>query len=115
MEEQGLVYTVDEALAAVGFGKFQGLVLAYVGLGLFAEAIELMLISFVGPEVKSEWGLSTSQESLLSTLVFTGMLVGACSWGLISDNYGRRQAFPLFPSFLSCLHLIKIIFSVGQY
>lgn len=75
MEEQGLVYTVDEALAAVGFGKFQGLVLAYAGLGLFAEATELMLISFVGPEVKSEWGLSTSQESLLSTLVFTGMLV----------------------------------------
>ena len=79
MEDQSLVYTVDEALAAMGFGKFQALVLVYAGLGLgwFAEATEMMLISFVGSEVKSEWGLSSSEESLLSTVVFAGMLVGA--------------------------------------
>ena len=106
MEDRSLVYTVDEALAAVGFGKFQALVLAYAGLGWFAEAAELMLISFVGPEVKSKWGLSSSEESLLSTFVFAGMLVGAYSWGLVSDNYGRRQDIP-FPFFYLVLILIK--------
>ncbi|EOY32205.1 Major facilitator superfamily protein, putative isoform 1 [Theobroma cacao] len=91
-EELG-AYTLDEALAMVGFGKFQGLVLAYAGLGWFAEAMEIMILSFIGAAVKSEWGLSPSQESLLTTVVFAGMLIGAYSWGLISDNYGRRKGF----------------------
>ncbi len=90
MESERLVYTLDEALAAVGFGKFQGLVLVYAGFGWFSEAIEIMILSFVGPAVKLKWALSSSEESLLSSVVFAGMLIGAYSWGLTSDNYGRR-------------------------
>ncbi|XP_021657245.2 organic cation/carnitine transporter 7 isoform X2 [Hevea brasiliensis] len=93
MESERLVYTLDEALAAVGFGKFQGLVLVYAGFGWFSEAIEIMILSFVGPAVKLKWALSSSEESLLSSVVFAGMLIGAYSWGLTSDNYGRRKAF----------------------
>ncbi|EEF34573.1 sugar transporter, putative [Ricinus communis] len=102
-EEERLLckYTLDEALAAVGFGKFQGLVLVYAGLGSFAEAMEMMILSFVGPAVKSEWGLSSSQESLLTSVVFAGMLFGAYSWGLISDNYGRRKGI-LGSTLLTC-------------
>ena len=70
--------------------NFQNLVLAYARLGWFVEATEFMLITFVGPEVESKWGLSLGQESLLTTVVFAGMLVGAYIWGLISDTYGRR-------------------------
>ncbi|CAK7345864.1 unnamed protein product [Dovyalis caffra] len=84
-------YTLDDALASAGFGKYQFLVLAYAGLGWFTEAMEIMILSFVGPVVKSQWNLSSTQESMLSTVVFAGMLVGAYSWGLFSDNCGRRQ------------------------
>lgn len=83
-------YTVDEALTSMGFGKFQYLVFAYAGLGVFAEAMEVMILSFIGPAVKSEWELSPSEESLLTTVVFAGNLIGAYLWGLISDNYGRK-------------------------
>ncbi|TVU30582.1 hypothetical protein EJB05_22212 [Eragrostis curvula] len=62
-EEQSASYTVDDALLSSGFGKFQILILAYAGIGLIAEAMEMMLLSFVG----------------------------AYSWGVVSDNYGRRQ------------------------
>ncbi|KAL1531250.1 organic cation/carnitine transporter 7-like [Salvia divinorum] len=84
------VYTLDEALSAAGFGKFQALVLAYAGLGAMAEAMEVMILSFIGPFVKAEWGLSSGQESLTTTMVFAGMLIGAYFWGFLSDNYGRR-------------------------
>ncbi|KAI3443486.1 hypothetical protein Pfo_000151 [Paulownia fortunei] len=86
-----LVYTLDEALSEVGFGKFQALVLVYAGLGAMAEAMEVMILSFIGPSVKAEWGLSSGQESLITIVVFAGMLIGAYAWGLISDNYGRRM------------------------
>ncbi|XP_031253469.1 organic cation/carnitine transporter 7-like [Pistacia vera] len=77
----------------MGFGKFQACVLAYAGMGLISEAMEMMLLSFVGPAVQSLWGLSPKQESLITTAVFVGMLVGTYSWGIMSDNYGRRKGF----------------------
>ncbi|KAL9442229.1 hypothetical protein AB3S75_020691 [Citrus x aurantiifolia] len=93
MAEQGHVYTVDEALTHVGFGKYQCFVLAYAGLGWVAEAMEIMILSFVGPTVKSEWNLSSTEESLITTAVFAGLVVGAYAWGLVADNYGRRMGF----------------------
>ncbi|XP_043713994.1 organic cation/carnitine transporter 7 [Telopea speciosissima] len=93
MESGSPVYTVDEALVSLGFGKFQCLLLAYAGMGWVAEAMEMMLLSFVGPAVQAKWGLSSQQESLITSIVFAGMLVGAYSWGIVSDNYGRRKGF----------------------
>ncbi|KAF9603101.1 hypothetical protein IFM89_033826 [Coptis chinensis] len=87
----GPTFTVDEALVKTKFGKFQGLVLGYAGMGWVAEAMEMMLLSFVGPAVKSEWGLSSRQESMITTAVFVGELIGAYSWGIVSDKHGRRQ------------------------
>ncbi|PNT61812.1 hypothetical protein BRADI_5g21097v3 [Brachypodium distachyon] len=64
-DEQSATYTVDDALLSSGFGRFQILILSYAGIGLIAEAMEMMLLSFVG----------------------------AYSWGVVSDNYGRRKGF----------------------
>ena len=83
-------YTTDDALSMMGFGKFQALVLIYAGMGWVAEAMELMLLSFLGPFIREEWNVSPENESLLSSVVFAGMLLGACAWGFVSDKYGRR-------------------------
>ncbi|RLN42080.1 Synaptic vesicle 2-related protein [Panicum miliaceum] len=91
MEEQSASYTVDDALLSSGFGKFQILIFSYAGIGLIAEAMEMMLLSFVGPSVQLEWKLTSHQESMVTSFVFVGMLIGAYSWGVVSDNYGRRQ------------------------
>ncbi|GER28318.1 solute carrier family 22 member 2 [Striga asiatica] len=93
MEGEGKTYTVDEALIALGFGNFQVSVLLYAGMGGVSEAMEMMLLSFVGPAVQSAWGLSPHQEGLITSVVFAGMLVGAYSWGIVSDTYGRRKGF----------------------
>ncbi|KAL6637484.1 hypothetical protein ACP70R_025056 [Stipagrostis hirtigluma subsp. patula] len=92
-------YTTDDALTAMGFGKFHALVLAYAGMGLVAEAMEVMLLSFLGPLVREEWNISAQDESLLSSVVFAGMLIGACTWGFVSDRYGRRTVL-LFSTLL---------------
>ncbi|XP_010542536.1 PREDICTED: organic cation/carnitine transporter 7-like [Tarenaya hassleriana] len=86
-------FTVDEALVAMGFGKFQLLVLAYAGMGWLSEAMEMMLLSFVGPAVQSLWNLSPHEDSFLTSVVFAGMLIGAYSWGIVSDKCGRRKGF----------------------
>ncbi|CAN1761232.1 Organic cation/carnitine transporter 7 [Linum perenne] len=119
-------YTVEEALSAAGFGKFQLLLLAYAGMGSFAEAMEMMILSFVGPALKSQWNLSSSQESLLTTVVFAGMLVGAYSWGFVADSYGRRKGLlgitvitsgagilSTFSPNYTCLLILRCLVGVG--
>ncbi|KAJ9164525.1 hypothetical protein P3X46_024091 [Hevea brasiliensis] len=93
MADGATSYTVDEALLAMGFGKFQCLFLLYAGMGWISEAMEMMILSYVGPAVQHTWGLTSKQESLITTVVFVGMMVGAYSWGLLSDKYGRRKGF----------------------
>ena len=90
MEEDTQKYSIDDALTATGFGKFQILLLAYAGMGWVSEAMEMMLLSFVGPAVQAEWGLSSNQESMITSVVFAGMLIGAYSWGAVSDKFGRK-------------------------
>ncbi|GMP35248.1 hypothetical protein CsSME_00007768 [Camellia sinensis var. sinensis] len=98
--DENQTYTVDEAILAVGFGNFQVLVLLYAGMGWVSEAMEMMLLSFVGPAVQSTWGLSSHEESLITSVVFAGMLVGAYSWGFVSDKYGRRWDDFLLPYYI---------------
>lgn len=62
--------------------------------------MEMMLLSFLGPAVACEWGLSPSQEAALSTSVFVGMAFGGFLWGAASDAFGRRAAF-FVPSLLT--------------
>uniref|UniRef100_A0A0E0PDW0 Major facilitator superfamily (MFS) profile domain-containing protein n=1 Tax=Oryza rufipogon TaxID=4529 RepID=A0A0E0PDW0_ORYRU len=90
-EDQSATYSVDDALLSSGFGRYQILILSYAGVGLIAEAMEMMLLSFVGPSVQLEWKLTSHQESMITSIVFVGMLIGAYTWGVVSDNYGRRQ------------------------
>ncbi|KAG6767758.1 hypothetical protein POTOM_026644 [Populus tomentosa] len=102
MADGGPRYSVDEALVTVGFGKFQLLVLLYAGMGWVSEAMEVMILSFVGPAVHSKWGLTSHEESLITTVVFAGMLVGAYTWGIIMPRLGWRWLLALsaLPSFL---------------
>ncbi|MFS7928433.1 hypothetical protein Hanom_Chr04g00320711 [Helianthus anomalus] len=60
MGDQGFGYTLDDALVQL-------------------EAMEMMRLAFVGLAIQPEWGLSANQESMISTVAFAGMLVGAYS------------------------------------
>ncbi|KAF6155848.1 hypothetical protein GIB67_039179 [Kingdonia uniflora] len=90
MGNEGPMFTVDEALASVGFGNFQDLVLVYVGMGWASKTMEMILFSFIGPAVQSDWGISSRQESFITSIVFSSMLIGAYLWGVVLDNHGRR-------------------------
>jgi MFS family permease len=85
--------TVDEAIETIGFGKFQLGMLGYTGLVWLADAAEMILLSFIGPAAKCEWGLSSSEEGAISSVVFAGIFLGAYAWGIVSDIHGRRLGF----------------------
>ena len=91
-------YTVNDALDRVGFGKFQ-IHAAFVGLAWSATRW-MMLLSFIGPSMRCEFGVSSREEGAMTSVVFAGMMLGAPSWGVMSDSRGGdrrcwRRATPL--------------------
>ena len=54
--------------------------------------MEMMLLSFIGPSMRCEFGVSSREEGAMTSVVFAGMMLGAPSWGVMSDSRGRRPA-----------------------
>lgn len=61
-----------------GFGRFQVVLLLYCGCAWAADAMEMMLLSFLGPAVRCEWGLTPSQEGLITSVVFLARPCPSC-------------------------------------
>ncbi|XP_008303324.1 synaptic vesicle 2-related protein-like [Stegastes partitus] len=83
-------FTVDEALEAIGFGKFQWKISLLTGLSWVADAMEMMILSILGPQLHCEWRLPSYQVALITSVVFVGMGISSPVWGNVSDKYGRR-------------------------
>jgi MFS family permease len=85
-------FCVQEALDYIGFGKYQLYLLGFVGLAWMADAMEMMLLSFIGPAMRCEFGVTADAEGALTSVVFVGMMLGAPGWGILSDMRGRKPA-----------------------
>ncbi|XP_039999213.1 putative transporter SVOPL isoform X2 [Xiphias gladius] len=82
-------YTVEEAVEMIGFGRFHILLFVIMGSSNIVEAMEIMLLAVVSPEIRCEWRLDDWQVALVSTMVFFGFMVCGVLGGYIADRYGR--------------------------
>lgn len=65
------------------------------GVGWALDAMDIGLISFIMAALVKEWNLGDLELSLLGSIGFVGMAVGASVGGLLADKIGRRQVFAL--------------------
>lgn len=65
------------------------------GLGWALDAMDVGLISFILVALTKNWQITANQSSLLVSLGFAGMAIGAALGGTLADRYGRRQIFAL--------------------
>ncbi|CAD7696865.1 unnamed protein product [Ostreobium quekettii] len=86
-------YTVEDALNAIGFGWFQGLMMLYTGFAWMSDAIEMLLLSFITSAAKCDFGLNKHEKTAIGSTVFLGMMLGAYIWGAIADIKGRKVGF----------------------
>ncbi|KAK0134439.1 putative transporter SVOPL [Merluccius polli] len=85
----GQTYTVEVAVETIGFGRFHILLFVIMGSANIVEAMEIMLLAVVSPEIRCEWRLEDWQVALVSTMVFLGFMVCGVLSGYVADRYGR--------------------------
>ena len=83
--------TIDQALDAIGTGRFQYRLLAIFGLVWAADAMQVLAIGFAAPSLAATFGLSIPQAIQAGTAFFVGMLLGAWGFGRLADRLGRRR------------------------
>ncbi|XP_040014005.1 synaptic vesicle 2-related protein-like [Xiphias gladius] len=88
-------FTVDDALEAIGFGKFQWKISLLTGLSWIGDSMEMMILSILGPQLHCEWRLSSYKVALITSVVFVGMVISSPVWGYVSDKYGRKVGLTL--------------------
>jgi len=112
--EEGEVYDVSMAIEKIGFGRFQIVLMVLVASIWMADAMEMMLLSFLAPAVACEWQLSNSEKAWGPQAVFIGMMIGAPFWGWYEDRFGRRMCY--FACTLGALLAgIATVFSVNYH
>jgi MFS transporter, putative metabolite:H+ symporter len=84
-----------ERLDRLPFTREHGKLVVGSGIGWALDAMDVGLISFVMAALAVQWSLSATQLSLIGSIGFVGMAVGATLGGLLADRYGRRQVFAL--------------------
>uniref|UniRef100_A0A667ZVP8 Synaptic vesicle 2-related protein-like n=1 Tax=Myripristis murdjan TaxID=586833 RepID=A0A667ZVP8_9TELE len=83
-------FTVEDAVEAIGFGKFQWKLSIVTGLCWMADAMEMMILSILAPQLHCEWRLSSFQLALITSVVFIGMGLSSSLMGNVCDKYGRK-------------------------
>ncbi|KAL7045032.1 hypothetical protein ACKWTF_002134 [Chironomus riparius] len=84
------ILSCEDAIAEIGFGKVQILVLFAAFLILANTLAETMGISFVIPAAVCDLNLTTSDKGLLSGMTFLGVMSSSHLFGFLADTKGRR-------------------------
>jgi hypothetical protein len=61
-------FTVDQAVNATGFGRFQVKLSLITGLSWMADSMEMMILSIISPALKCDWRLPDWKQALITTV-----------------------------------------------
>ena len=84
--------TINEALRTVSGTQFSAQLALLTGLTQLADAMELLLLSFLASEIRCPFQLNQYDVTLLQTCVLIGMWIGSNATGIFSDSFGRKPA-----------------------
>jgi putative MFS transporter len=87
--------TRTERLDRLPFTRSHTRLLVGSGIGWALDAMDVGLIGFVMAALAKQWSLNATTLSMIGSIGFVGMAIGASLGGLLADRIGRRQVFAL--------------------
>ncbi|KAL5351858.1 hypothetical protein ACLOAV_003720 [Pseudogymnoascus australis] len=88
---------INAEIDKFGFGKYQWCIWMLCGFGFFLDLAWSQGVGLLATAVQ-EMGVPAEKQGLIFTCANAGLAIGAFSFGIISDIFGRKWAFNL-----SCL------------
>jgi MFS transporter, VNT family, synaptic vesicle glycoprotein 2 len=82
--------TLEDALDATGFGKFNYFLILIAGTILGCVFLETVGINFVLPVAQCDLNLTNQDKGILSAIGFVGIIVSSHLWGFLADTRGRK-------------------------
>jgi PHS family inorganic phosphate transporter-like MFS transporter len=73
--------------------RFQLKIMFISGMGFFTDAYDLFVIGIAVAILKTQWHLSTTEVSLLSSTTLAASAFGAVIFGRIADIFGRKKLY----------------------
>ena len=98
---ESLIITVDDAIERLGSGRFQLVVLTAAGLCFAADAMQVILLSFLSEVLRIEWNLNVEETAFITSILFIGAIFGTLTLGPLADKKGRKPIFLLAASIIS--------------
>jgi MFS transporter, PHS family, inorganic phosphate transporter len=87
--DRELLALLDQAPTSGGQWK----ILFIAGMGFFTDAYDLFVIGVVATLVTTQWHITSSQKSLLTSLALLTSAVGAIVFGRVTDRLGRKKIY----------------------
>ncbi|KAL4748347.1 hypothetical protein BDW72DRAFT_214851 [Aspergillus terricola var. indicus] len=84
---------VDQAIDAIGMGRYQWQLLFSCGFGFLVDQMLLISITIIMPNAAKEFG--PQYQALLSASLYAGLFVGAVACRLLADILGRKIVWQL--------------------
>lgn len=76
-------------------GRAHWQLVAVLGIALVVDVMKPATLGFVLPGLRREYGISTSEASLLALFAMIGTTAGSILWGVLADKLGRRGSILL--------------------
>jgi len=84
------ISTIGARVDAMGFGRYQIMVLLAVGGSMFSESIEMGSMEPLTAAIDTAFSLPLSARAVLPAMVYAGSAVGLVVAGPLCDHWGRR-------------------------
>jgi MFS transporter, putative metabolite:H+ symporter len=85
--------TIAARLERLPMTSYQRGIFLIIATAWFFDSMDLGTLTFVLGSMKAEFGLTTAQAGLLSSMSFLGMFLGAGIAGMLADRFGRTIVF----------------------
>lgn len=85
----------DYVFIYAGVGKYQYILLAVTGMASLIMIVENQSMAFAVPMARCDLQITTSDQGLINTVLYIGVLVSSHFWGFITDTWGRIRTVRL--------------------
>lgn len=86
---------ISDVIDSFGLSKFSLSVFFMIGLIMFFDGFDYMIVAYTMPQITKEWALTSVQSGSLVSWGMLGLIIGGLIIGPVSDKIGRKWSIIL--------------------